>query len=78
LLISYLDRKENRTLSHWKLGLIKRNEARILLNYNPAEDEFADDYYRVTVMGDGQGNVAGNQLTPDTPSDNNLTDTTGE
>lgn len=67
-----VDKKENRTLAHWEKGLIKRDDARLNLGYEPTGDEFGDDYYRITVMGDGQGGNASNQLGT-TPQDNNLT-----
>lgn len=64
-----LEKKDTRAENHWKLGLLKRNEVRLLLDYKATDDEFGDDYYRITVMGDGQ-NTTSNQL------DKNLT--TGE
>lgn len=57
--------KEKKIENHWEKGLLKRDDARILLGYEATGDEFGDDYYRITVMGDGQNNVS-NQL------DNNL------
>jgi phage portal protein BeeE len=53
--------KETKIERHWEKGLLKRDDARTLLGYEPTGDEFGDDYYRITVMGDGQ-TVAGNQL----------------
>lgn len=63
---SFLIEKKQKTIEkHWELGLLKRNEARVLLTYEPDQSEFGDDYYRITVMGDGT-NSTENQL------DNNL------
>jgi HK97 family phage portal protein len=60
------DIKEKRITTHWQLGLINRNETRAMLGYEPVADtQLGDDYYRLTVMGDGT-NSASNQL------DNNL------
>jgi phage portal protein BeeE len=59
------EKKEDRVERHWLKGLIKRNQALIMLGYEPTDDEFGDDYYRITVMGDGQQSTS-NQL------DNNL------
>jgi phage portal protein BeeE len=57
--------REDRIQKHWELGLIQRNKAQILLGYEPDTSELGDDYYRTTVMGDGQSTTS-NQL------DNNL------
>lgn len=62
-----LEAKDKRIQEHWKLGLLKRNDAQILLGYEPDTSELGDDYYRLTVMGDGNSQ-ASNQL-----QDNNLT-----
>lgn len=60
------DAKEKRLMQHWQLGLINRNETRALLGYEPVTvAELGDDFYRLTVMGDGS-NTTSNQL------DNNL------
>lgn len=63
-----LEKKEAKIQAHWEKGLLKRDDARVLLGYEPTGDEFGDDYYRITVMGDGT-NTTTNQLA----SDNNLT-----
>lgn len=69
-----IENKEKRITTNWLNGLIKRNEARTLLGYEPVKDEFGDDYYRITVMGDGQNNTTTNQLAGnrDGNLDNNL------
>lgn len=54
--------KESKVLTHWSQGLLKRDDARLLLGYEATGDEFGDDYYRITVMGDGQGGNTSNQL----------------
>lgn len=70
-----LEKQETKIENHWTKGLVRRDEARIMLGYEPSGDEFGNDYYRLTVMGDGT-NTTTNQLTPvsDKPSpiDNNL------
>jgi phage portal protein BeeE len=60
-----LQDQEKRVEEHWKIGLLQRNKAQVLLGYEPDSSELGDDYYRLTVMGDGNSQ-AGNQL------DNNL------
>jgi len=67
-----IDTKQKKIERHWEKGLIKRDDARILLGYEPTGDEFGDDYYRITVMNDGQGTQTTNQL------DNNLRVPVGE
>lgn len=57
--------KDERVSKHWQLGLIQRNTAQTLLGYEPDSSELGDDYYRLTVMGDGSSTTT-NQL------DNNL------
>lgn len=57
--------KETRIQKHWELGLIQRNKAQMLLGYEPDTSELGNDYYRLTVMGDGNTETT-NQL------DNNL------
>ncbi len=59
------EKKEKRVQQHWELGLIARNKAQVLLGYEPDKTELGDDYYRLTVMGDGNSTTS-NQL------DNNL------
>jgi HK97 family phage portal protein len=77
-LASFLaDAKDKRILNHWQYGLINRNESRSLLGYEPVSDPaLGDDYYRLTVMGDGN-NATSNQLEAGqhqgTVADNNLT-----
>lgn len=61
-----IEKKEARIEKHWEKGLITRAKAQALLGYEPDRTELGDDYYRLTVMGDGQGNNTTNQL------DNNL------
>lgn len=56
-----IEAKETKVIQHWEKGLLKRDEARLLLAYEETDDELGDDYYRITVMGDGQNNVS-NQL----------------
>lgn len=60
-----LKAKEDKVQAQWEKGILQRNEVRVLLGYEEATDEFANDYYRTTVMGDGT-NTTSNQL------DNNL------
>lgn len=62
--------KEAKIERHWSEGLLKRDDARILLGYEATGDEFGDDYYRITVMGDGS-NTTTNQLDKNlrTPAD---------
>lgn len=57
--------KEARIQKHWEIGLVQRAKAQMLLGYEPDTSELGDDYYRVTVMGDGNSQAT-NQL------DNNL------
>lgn len=56
-----LKEKELKIERHWEKGLLKRDDARVMLGYEPTGDEFGDDYYRITVMGDGNSTVT-NQL----------------
>lgn len=58
-------KRDERIQRHWELGLIQRNKAQMLLGYEPDDSELGNDYYRLTVMGDGNTET-GNQL------DNNL------
>lgn len=53
--------KESRIQKHWELGLIQRSKAQMLLGYEPDTSELGDDYYRLTVMGDGNTTTT-NQL----------------
>lgn len=53
--------KEARIQKHWELGLVQRAKAQMLLGYEPDNGEFGDDYYRITVMGDGNTQTT-NQL----------------
>lgn len=53
--------KEARIETHWEKGLVKRAKAQMLLGYEPDTSELGDDYYRITVMGDGNTQTT-NQL----------------
>lgn len=61
-----LQAEEKKIQDLWSIGLLKRDDARLMLGFEPTGDEYGDDYYRITVMGDGNGNTVSNQL------DNNL------
>jgi hypothetical protein len=56
-----IEKKEKRILDHWEKGLVQRAKAQMLLGYEPDTSELGDDYYRLTVMGDGDTSVT-NQL----------------
>lgn len=63
---SFLE-KERKTLIHknWELGLITRDSAREALGMNPIGNDYGDDLYRVTVLGNEQresGQHVDNQL----------------
>lgn len=51
--------KQEEIRKDWQLGLLKRNIALTALGYDPVDDEFGDDYYRITVMSDGSGLSSG-------------------
>lgn len=45
------DKREAKILKKWESGLITRDHTRELLGYNPTDDEFGNDYYRLDVLG---------------------------
>jgi HK97 family phage portal protein len=48
-----LQEKKAAIKKDWELGLISRDTARTLLGYEPIGGELGDDFYRLTVMSDG-------------------------
>ncbi len=46
--------KKDAVKKDWELGLISRDDARVLLGYDPVGGELGNDFYRLTVMSDGK------------------------
>lgn len=54
-----LEAQEAKQFKLWEMGLSPRNEVRMKMGLDPIKGDLGDDLYRITVLADAHGNVAG-------------------
>lgn len=72
-----IEAKKAEVRTDWELGLVRRDETRVKLGWEPTGDVFGNDYYRITVTDGGGANSADNRLKAptgqeSTPSNNSI------